>query len=1104
VSERPEAGGREVLSPARRALVDEWLRSGAARRPRTVPRRASGGPAPLSFAQERLWFINQLVPGVPIHNIAFAIRFDGPILVESLEHILGEIVRRHESLRTRFPLAGERPVQVVDPPRPPAVTVVEVTAGPSEVERLVAEESRWLFDLERGPLLRATLLRLDDLDHVLIVTMHHIIADAWSVAVFNRELSAVAGAYVAGRTAPLVDLPVQYSDFAAWQRGWAGGREGARLEAELAYWRERLRDLPDDLALPTDRPRRPVVSYAGGRHHLAISPALTGELRSVCRREGVTLYMLLLAVLDVLLHRYTGSADVAVGSPVSGRHWPEVEDVIGLFLNTLVMRTDLSGDPPFRELLRRVRDLTGEAYANQLLPFERLVDELRPVRDLSRMPLVQVVFNLRNDEGELVQRYGPLTTTGRPKLPTGTCQFDLTFDLVDGRDGLTGFVEYARDLYDAATVERMAQHYERLLRAVVAEPEARLSALPMLGAEERRRLLEPGGPEPAPVPFHRLFAERAAEHPDAIAVSAGWPVGEVPYGELDRRSRRLARRLRRLGVGPDVLVALVLPRSLDQVVALLGVLMAGGAYLPLDPGAPPERLAQVLAEARPALVLTGVPEVPPPTETEGEAEEDTPVHPDNLAYVLYTSGSTGQPKGVAVTHRGLATYLAWSAAAYGPLAGEASPVHTPLVFDLSVTSLLLPLAAGGRVELVPEDAGPEGLAGALRERRGWGLVKLTPAHVEALELQLTAAEMAGRSRLLVIGGENLTAERVEAWRRAAPGTAIVNEYGPTEAVVGCCTYRLADGEDLDGESVPIGRPAPGTRVHVLGPRRELVPAGVPGELYVGGAQLARGYLGRPDLTAERFVPDPYGPAGARLYRTGDLVRRLACGQLEYLGRLDDQVKVRGYRVEPGEVEAALRRVPGVRDAAVVAREVAGERQLVAHLVAEPGGRPDDDDVRGDLRSRLPDYMVPPVLAWHDALPLTPNGKVDRRALARPDAGPAAGDDGPRTPLEEVLAAIWADVLGVERVGVDDNFFLIGGQSMLAFELVTRVRDLLDVEVSLRGFFEAPTVAAHARALGADEAVAKQLPRIAELVHHLAAMSAGEVDALLAADRGERC
>ncbi|HSF40925.1 MAG TPA: amino acid adenylation domain-containing protein [Thermoanaerobaculia bacterium] len=1048
---RVEAARRTGTGPAVPAL-----------RPPLVPIPREGA-LPLSFAQQRLWLIDQLQPGTPLYNLPVVLRVEGPLDAAVLARSLGEIVRRHEALRTVFAVEGDSPVQGIEPPAPFVLRRVDLSGLPepgreARARALTREEAGRPFDLSRDPMLRGLLVRLAPEDHAVALTLHHVASDGWSLGILVREVAALYAAFAQGKPSPLPELPVQYADFAVWQRSWL---HGEALEQEIDWWRQELADLPPLLTLPTDRPRPAAQSYRGATRPVRLPAELSRHLGALGRRSGSTLFMVLLAGFEALLGRFSGQDDLAVGSPIAGRNPVETEGLIGFFVNTLVLRGDLSGTPTFGELLGRVREAALAAYLHQDVPFEKLVEELAPERSLAHAPLFQVMLVLQNAPVESLA-IEPLRL--RPAGDTGTmAKFDLTLTLEETEDGLRGVLEHATDLFDAATIDRLAVHFERLLAAALATPERPARELPLLSPAERHQAIaEWNDTEAVPALQARvdeLYAAQVRRTPQAVALVCGDEA--LTYAGLDARSGRLAAHLLALGAGPDVIVALFLERSIDLVVALLAVLKAGGAYLPLDLSLPRPRLSFLLDDARPSLVLTRTQLLPDLPENasgvvclddlpEGAAPEAPAVQPaaDNLAYVLYTSGSTGTPKGVAVTHRGLANYLLWAADAYPVGEGSGAPVHSPVSFDLTVTSLFLPLLAGRRVDLVPEEEGVEGLAAALAQG-GFGLVKLTPAHLEVLERLLPPERVAQSANALVIGGEALSAEQLAFWRLHAPGLRLINEYGPTETVVGCSIYEVP--ASIPAGPVPIGRPIANTRILILDPQMSPVPIGVAGELYLGGAGVCRGYLHRPGLTAGKLVPDPFGAWGERLYRTGDLARRLPDGTIEFLGRADHQVKIRGFRIELGEVEAVLAALPGVREAVVVA---SGQR-----LVAYVAGDAAVEDLRRPLSERLPDYMVPAVFVILAELPLTANGKVDRKALPAPERQSAPeAHRAPRTPVEEVLAGIWAEVLGLEQVGADGHFFDLGGHSLLATRVMSRLRAAFGVEMPLRDLFAAPRLA----------------------------------------------
>ncbi len=1061
------------LSPAaRQALLRSILRERGARvQEDTIPRRGERGPAPVSFAQQRLWLMHQLEPESPAYNIPHALRLRGELHPAALCRSLGELVRRHESLRTVFREHDGEPVQVVGPAAPVALPLVDlrgVPEGEREARRLAEAEAAFPFDLARGPLLRSTLLRLGDGDHVLCFTMHHVVSDGWSMDVLVREVSALYAAFARGEMPELPELPVQYADFAVWQRGWL---VGAVLEEQLAYWKGRLRGAPPVLELPTDHPRQAGRGARAGSRDFALSPGEVERLGTLSRREGATLFMTLLAAWQLLLARYAGTEDVVVGTPIAGRTRRETEGLIGFFVNTLVLRAEVAGEASFRELLGQVREATLEAYQHQDLPFEKLVEEIGVERSLAHTPLFQVMFGLHNRQrGEL--RLGEMRV-GALGSGEASVRFDLSLSLTELEEGVRGDLSYRAELWEGATIDRLLGHFRRVLEMVAADPDWRLGDVPLLGAEERAQLLEGWNATAAAYPrdrcVHDLFAEQAARTPAADAVL--FEGRALSFAELERGANRLAHALRRRGVGPEKRVGICLERGPEQLVSILGVLKAGGAYVPLDPASPPERLARLVDDAGAAVLVTqsrlrerfpsGGPEVlcldadRSATERESEAPPAVEVDPRNLAYVIYTSGSTGTPRGVMVQHGSVVNLaVALREAVYASRGADAPPrvsLNGPITFDTSVKQWVQ-LLWGATLCPVPEAVrtDPQALGRFLGES-AVEVFDCTPAQLRLLEVEGVLDALGATPTDILVAGEVMEGP---LWRGvgAARERRFWNLYGPTECTVDATLRRVA------GEVPGIGRPVANARAYVLDDRGAPAPVGVPGELYVGGVPVARGYLGRPELTAARFVPDAFGAAGGRLYRTGDRVRWQACGELEYLGRTDFQVKVRGFRIEPGEVEAALREHRGVRDAVVVAREDGpGGRRLVAYVVPAEGA-PSGAELGEHVKRRLPAHMVPAAFVTLNALPLNANGKVDRRALPAPERGAEAEYVAPGTQVEEILSGIWAEVLGAERVGVRADFFDLGGHSLLAMQVVSRVRRTLGVEVPLRAIFESPTVA----------------------------------------------
>ena len=1065
--------------------------------PPLLPRLPNTAPAArrvLSFAQERLWFIDQLTPDLPLYAIPALYRIAGPLREDVLAAALGELVRRHEALRTVFVAAGDgTPAQQVLPPGPVPLCRIDLLALPAalrqaEAERQILAEARRPFDLAVGPVLRGTLVRCGREQHVLLLNMHHIAADGWSIGVVAREVSAHYTAFAAGRTSALPPPPVQYADYAEWQRGWL---QGQVLEDQLAYWRQQLSGAPGALDLPADRPRPAVPTYAGESEGLRIDEALAAGLGRLGRQQGATLFMTLLAAFDALLHRSTGAEDVVVGSPVANRTRAEVEDLVGFFVNTLVLRADLAGDPTFIELMERVREVALGAYVHQDLPFEKLVEDLAPERDLSHSPLFQVVFALYGSRLPALD-LGPGLSAAPGEAATGTSKYFLSL-LLEGTEGdLAGAVEYSSDLFDPATIGRLIGHYRTLLAGIVARPDGRLSELPLLTSSERTQVLEewsstaPARDDGATV--HGLVLQQAELTPDRVAL-VGPDGGQMTYGQLALRAGRLARHLRARGVGPEVRVAVCLERSAELVTAFLGVLGAGGAYVPLDPAYPRERLELMLADSEASVLLVerGTADLFSPAATAGLARLvlgwaplpaglvldrlDSAVDAAGLAYVIYTSGSTGRPKGVAVPHRGVVRLVRGMEYARRSVPESFLQLNS-VCFDASVLEMWGCLANGGRLVVAPAAVTIEAVAG-LVERYDVSVLCLTPGTFEQ-----AVQEHLGRLRplsQLVCGGDVMPPGAVRRCLEELPGVRLLNGYGPTENTVFTSTYELTAADGI-GAAVPIGYPIPGTRTYVLDRRLEPVPCGVAGELLAGGAGLARGYHGRPELTAERFVPDPFGGAGERLYRTGDLVRHRPDGSLDFLGRRDRQVKVRGFRIELAEVEVALAAHPGVRQAvAAVLRRGPADERLAAWIVPSDEARPRVAELRSWLGERLPAYMVPTTFTLLAAFPLSATGKVDRDALARLEAAPETGYQTPRTPLEAIVAGIWEEVLEVDAVGLEDNFFDLGGHSLLAGVVLFRLRAALGVELALRSFFQQPTVAGLAHLAEQARHLAQGLP-----------------------------
>ena len=1021
---------------------------------------------PLSFAQQRLWFINKLEPNSPAYNIAIAIRIKGQLNEVALAQSLKEIIRRHKVLRTSFKALNGEPVQVIlEREAEDRGRYFPLPNSESEIQSFLVQEGQQPFDLAEVGLFRTKLLRLDAEESILIITMHHIIFDGWSAGVLIREVAALYKAFLTGEPSPLPELTIQYVDYAYWQREWL---KGEILESQLAYWKQQLGGNLPVLNLPTDYPRPTVSTFRGARQTLVLPEVLRGGIKELSQQEGVTLFMILLAAFKTLLFRYTHQDDILVGSPIANRNLAEIQGIIGFFVNTLVLRSNLSGNPCFKELLKRIRRVALDAYSHQDLPFEKLVEEVQPDRSLSHTPLFQVMFALQNFPMPNLEVAG--LNLQVQEVETGTAKFDLTLFVEDRGRELVAIFEYNTDLFKATTITRMLGHFQTLLEGIVANPNQRLSDLPLLTEVERNQLLiewnQTRTDSSHNLCIHQLLEEQVERTPDAVAVIFGNQ--QLTYRELNQRANQLAHYLQKLGVKPEVFVGICVERSIEMLVGLLGILKAGGAYVPLDSTYPKERLAFMLEDARAPVLLTQqrLLEIIPShsgkvvcldtnwQEIGKEISENSVsnVCADNLAYVIYTSGSTGKPKGTLIPHRGLVNYLTWCTKAYSVEQGEGSPVHSSISFDMTITGLFSPLLVGRKVELLLEDKGIENLASVVRNKFNFSLIKITPAQLELLTHQLLPQEAAGKTRAFIIGGENLLAESIAFWQENAPDTMLINEYGPTETVVGCCIYQA---KDKQSGAVPIGRAIANTQLYILDRYLHPVPVGIAGELYIGGAGVARGYLHRPDLTAERFIPNPF-LAGERLYKTGDLARYRADGIIEYLGRIDHQVKIRGFRIELAEIEAVLSQHPKVRECAILAKC----DRLIAYAVLHPGETLTVSELRNYLAEKLPEYMVPSALVTLDEMPLTVNGKVERQALPAPESLRPELEIAyvaPQTELEQIIASIWQEVLHLEKVGIYDNFFDLGGHSLLIVQVHSRLQARLERNISMVEMFKYPTI-----------------------------------------------
>ena len=1115
-----DAGARRAaLSDTKRALLEARLRGSAAgARPReTVGRVAGPGPEhPASFAQERMWFAHGLAPESPMYNVPAALLVRADVDVAVLRRALDEVLRRHETLRTVFRREGAELRQVVREPHPWPLEVRDVrplvgadyAAG---VRALVAEEAARPFaDLADGPIVRAALLRVSGERSALVVVVHHVAVDGWSIGMVMGELVALYEAFAEGRPSPLAEPEVRYADYAVWQRAQL---QGEALERQSAFWRDALAGAPV-LELPADRARPPLPSHRGRAHRFALDAREAAGLRALCAAERATLNMGMTAALAALLARYAGQDEVVIGSVTAGRGVPELEPVVGMFVNTVALRVPVDGDDGFRALLRRARAAVLDADRNQDLPFERVVELLGAPRDPSRHPLFQVMYSHNalpgGGDASFATRLDPQPLPGDDvgAVESGGAQFDLAFTSFEMEGGRVGvLVEYATDLFDAPAIERMGAHLRALVAGAGADPDVPVRALEMMDADERAAVLAASaGPALEGMqdgPVHAWIRAHARRAPDAPALDA--EDARLTRGELDAWAARIAAELRARGIGRGDVVGLHLDRTASTVAAMLGILHAGAAYVPVSPTLPVERIRFMLEDTAARIVLTdagnldplpegGPPAIPcPPPPAPGDALDFASAEVDgrDRAYLIYTSGSTGRPKAVEVEHASLRGYVHATRATQGITADDVVFAQSTAAFDMSVLDIFVTLAAGGRTVMAPAELAADG-PGMARMMDGAGatFMQATPATWRIL----VQSGWAGRRGMRVLAaGEALSPDLAAELARRAD--VVWNAYGPTEATV-CCTAFVYRGAD-EG-TVPIGPPLAGARTYVLDAALRPCGFGVPGELFIGGGGVARGYGGRPALTAERFVPDPFsGVPGARMYRTGDRVRWGADGAVRFMGRLDGQIKLRGYRIELGEVEAELLRHPGVLAAAAVLREDApGDPRLVAYVVGRGGEAPGGAELRALLRERLPEYMLPSAFVPLDGLPRTPSGKLDRRALPAPDAGADAPAEvvAPRNAVEDMLAEIWMEVLRRDRIGVTENFFAVGGHSLLATQVLVRIQDTFEVQIPIRTFFADPTIAALAVAVEAAGS-----PVLAAMMDELAGLSPEEIEALLAGE-----
>jgi amino acid adenylation domain-containing protein len=1090
-----------TLTPAQRKLFEQRLiqRRVAAAQRDMIARRQGDGPADLSYAQELLWLLSQVFDDGIAYNAPGAFQLEGPLDLDLLARAMTALTERHDILRTTYDVIDGKPAQMVGPVEPIEVNVIDLRQLPpdeqqAESQRILKRESRYRFDLVNGPMMRPTVMRLADDKHILMLNMHHIATDGYSRSAIYRDLSVLYDAFSEGLPSPLPPLPIQYADYAVWQRKWL---DSGVSKAQLEYWKVKLARAPSRLDLPTDFTRPPVRSWVGNHMSVILDIATREGLRQAARQFDATLFVALLATFGTLLGRYAGQDDVVIGTPFAGRNRTELESMVGYFINPLALRLDLSGDPTFAELLGRARETVLSAFAHADVPYEDVVRVTNPQRDMSQTPVFQAMMVLHN----------PAWQTDRPKFQPegircaeishekGWAKFDLLVGMSERTTGLNTTWEYSTELFKPASVARMMEHFGTLAESVAASPDRPISRLSMLSESERAKVLVSWNsrhrdPLPERESIKELFEEQVDRTPDATAVAFR---GEhVSFGELNTRANRVASLLRSHGVGPGTLVGVMMEKSLDLLPAVIGVVKAGGAYIPLDPMYPSNRLEFMISDAQPSLLLTqvrhrdSVPDsaavtlvLDAPGALDGTEETNPPrtAGADDLAYVIYTSGSTGQPKGAMIANRSLVSAFYAYERAYRLRELKAHAQMASFSFDVFTGDMIRSLLVGAKLVLCPLEVvvDPPALYDLMR-REGIDMAEFVPATASLLfEWADSTGQRLDFMRLVVVSSEAWRNEKYRFYKDlCGPSTRLVNSYGLTEATIDSTWFEAGpDAELVSGRFVPIGEPLQNTRVYVLDTNLEPQPIGIAGELCVGGVAVARGYLNRPELTAERFVPDPFDRApGGLLYRTGDRARWLPDGTIDFLGRTDRQIKIRGFRVEPGEIEAVLERHSGVRAAAVTDRQdEAGQARLAAYIApSEPGAWPPAGELRALVAEQLPAYMVPAAWVEIEQLPVTPNGKVDLDALPEPDFDRAAVGDAfvaAETESERRLAAIWSEVLDVEQIGVNDNFFALGGHSLLAMKVMSRVRDELGVSFALRAIFDTPTVRELAASL--DEA-----------------------------------
>ncbi|BAZ14314.1 amino acid adenylation domain-containing protein [Calothrix sp. NIES-4071] len=1094
------------LSPEKLALLQQRLikKDNTSVAQKIIPRRKTSEPCPLSFSQQRLWFLNQLEPLSPF-NISIAVRLDGTLNLQALQQTLNAIVARHEALRTNFVSVDENPIQVIAEIQTVKITLIDLselcnTDPEAEIEQILKKETQYPFNFSSDLMLRSTLLRLSEEEHILLLVMHHVASDGWSVGILYKELAGFYEAFLTGNPSPFPELPIQYADFAHWQRQWLSGDT---LQTQLNYWKQQLKEAPTILSLPTDKPRPPIQTFKGGTKHFQLNQDLTQKLKTLSTLSGATLFMTLMAAFATLLSRYSGQEDIVIGTPIANRNRSEVESLIGFFINTLVLRNKLQGNPTFLELLERVRETTLGAYDHQDLPFEKLVEELQPERTLSHTPIYQVMFVLQNAPIGTFELPG-LTLTPL-ELEDAAARDDLFLSMMETETGLSGELVYNSDLFEITTIERMVIHFQTLLESIVKNPLQQVAQLPLLSATEQHQLLVEWNDTGADYPLEQTFTQQfeAIVEKNPLSIAVGFENQQLTYQQLNARANRWARHLVSLGVEAETIVAINSERNIDLLTAMLAVFKAGGAYLPLNPHHPVERNRQVLEQSQVSLVLSAK-SWSSDLQTGKDAHSTNQLlllledldsfdyssenlkgrsTPENLAYVIYTSGSTGKPKGAMLEHRGMLNHL------YAKV-NDLQLTQTDIVaqtaaqtFDISIWQFLVALLVGGRVEIVPTEVttDPAELL-TLVQSKQISILEIVPSLLRMMLEHISSSNKPNLSQLrwLLLTGETLPPQLCRQWFEYYPAIPMMNAYGPTECSDDVTHYPIYTPPAQEVLNLPIGRPVSNTQLYILDKHLQPVPIGVPGELYVGGVGVGRGYLYNSQQTQLAFVKNPFRditqksatplrstfPTPARewllrtqnlLYKTGDKARYLKDGNIEFLNRIDYQVKIRGFRIELGEIEAVLTQHPQVREVVVIARsDQPGNQYLVAYIVSDVLNT---SQLRDFLKQKLPEYMIPAAFVMLESIPLTPNGKVDRRALPEPDVQQSLIFAPPHTPTQKILAQLWLEILNLKEVGIHDNFFELGGHSLLATQVISRLRFLFGMELPLRQLFEAPTIAA---------------------------------------------